>query len=73
MKHFSFFAFIFLVISSASMGQPPARIGIAGLSHSHVVLLLRNLDREDIQIVGIAESNADLPGYAVIKSKLLKP
>ena len=38
------------------------RIGIAGLSHSHVIPLLRNLDREDIQIVGIAERNTDLSG-----------
>ena len=30
------------------------------MSHSHVRPLLRNLDREDIQIVGIAESNTDL-------------
>ncbi len=62
MKQFAFFALIFLVFSSASMGQPPVRIGIAGLSHSHVIPLLRNLDREDIQIVGIAESDTDLSG-----------
>ncbi len=62
MKQFAFFALIFLAIPSVSMGQPPVRIGIAGLSHSHVIPLLRNLDREDIQIVGIAESNTDLSG-----------
>jgi predicted dehydrogenase len=41
-------------------GQQPVRIGIAGLSHSHVLPLLRNLNRKDIQIVGIAESNSEL-------------
>jgi predicted dehydrogenase len=40
--------------------QNPVRIGIVGLSHSHVLLLLKNLKRDDIQIVGIAESNRDL-------------
>ncbi len=41
-------------------GQEPVKIGVAGLSHSHVVPLLRNLERTDIQIVGIAESDRDL-------------
>ncbi len=48
------------MVSASSAGQDPVRIGIAGLSHSHVLPLLRNMDREDIQIVGIAESNSDL-------------
>lgn len=50
----------FGIFSFSSDGQNPVRIGIAGLSHSHVLPLLRNMDREDIQIVGIAESNSDL-------------
>lgn len=48
------------VLMNPISGQEPVRIGVAGLSHSHVIPLLRNLDREDIQIVGIAESNTDL-------------
>jgi predicted dehydrogenase len=36
------------------------RIGIAGLSHSHVVPLLRDLEREDLEIVGIAERDTAL-------------
>lgn len=48
-----------LILNSAS-GQKPVRIGIAGLSHSHVLPLLRNLKRDDIQIVGIAERNREL-------------
>ena len=50
------------VIINSSFSQEPVRIGVAGLSHSHVIPLLRNLDREDIQIVGIAESNTELSG-----------
>ena len=50
----------FGIMLSPSAGQDPVRIGVAGLSHSHVRPLLRNMDREDIQIVGIAESDTDL-------------
>ena len=50
----------FAIVLSPSAGQEPVKIGIAGLSHSHVLPLLRNMDRDDIQIVGIAESNPDL-------------
>ena len=52
--------FLLGALSVTSPGQNPVRIGIAGLSHSHVLPLLRNMDRDDIRIVGIAESNADL-------------
>ncbi len=62
MKHFTFYIVFFVILTISSVGQEPVRIGIAGLSHSHVIPLLRNLDREDIQIVGIAESNTDLSG-----------
>lgn len=36
------------------------RIGIAGLSHSHVIPLLREMDRGDVEIVGIAEQDTSL-------------
>ena len=56
-----FISLLFLGFASASMpGQNKVRIGIAGLSHSHVIPLLRNMDRDNLQIVGIAESNTDL-------------
>ncbi len=57
-----FISLLFLGFASASMpGQNKVRIGVAGLSHSHVMPLLRNLDRKDyLQIVGIAESDTDL-------------
>ncbi len=41
-------------------GQKAVKIGIAGLSHSHVIPLLRNLDRQEFIIVGIAESDTAL-------------
>jgi predicted dehydrogenase len=45
-----------------AFAREPVRIGIAGLSHSHVIPLLKNLERNDIQIVGIAESDSALSG-----------
>ena len=60
MKSISIIIFILCVILNTAIGQKRVRIGIAGLSHSHVVPLLRNLERDDIQIVGIAENDKDL-------------
>lgn len=48
------------ILLAPARGQEVVRIGIAGLTHSHVLPLLRDLEREDIQIVGIAESNREL-------------
>jgi len=60
MKKILFFILCFSIIYNTSEAQKPVRIGIAGLSHSHVVPLLRNLNRNDIEIVGIAESDTAL-------------
>lgn len=49
-----------LIMSQPSPGKSRVKIGIAGLSHSHVVPLLRNLDRDDILVTGIYESDQDL-------------
>ena len=49
-----------LLTLSNAFGQKPVRIGIAGLSHSHVIPLLRNMDKTAYQIVGIAESDRAL-------------
>jgi predicted dehydrogenase len=51
---------LFFIINGISVGQQPVKIGIAGLSHSHVLQLLRNMERADIQIVGIAEGDQNL-------------
>src|SRR5688572_447669 len=40
--------------------REPVQIGIAGLSHDHVIWLLRRPARGDIEIVGIYEPNQDL-------------
>jgi len=60
MKRFAVYALFLLFIALTATGQQPVKIGIAGLSHSHVIPLLRNLDRMDIQIVGIAEPDGEL-------------
>lgn len=49
---------LFLMTGSAQAA--PLRIGVAGLTHSHVHWILGRADRGDIQIVGIAESNKEL-------------
>jgi len=51
---------LFCFIMQSVFGQEPVKIGVAGLSHSHVVPLLRNLDRQEFKIVGIAESDTSL-------------
>ena len=60
MKHIVIIIFFISIVFSTAYTQNPVKIGVAGLSHSHVVPLLRNLDREDIQIVGIAERDTAL-------------
>ena len=63
--------FVFTLVSGAVAQQkeppqpePPrvekVRIGIAGLSHSHVFGVLNNIPNDSYQIVGIAESNREL-------------
>ena len=49
-----------ILFSGSMNAQKPVKIAIAGLSHSHVTGLLKNLDREDIQIVGIYEKDENL-------------
>ena len=48
------------MLLTSVFGQKPVRIGIAGLSHSHVIGLLKNMDHNDLKIVGIAESDQNL-------------
>lgn len=49
-------------LSAEQADVQPVKIGIAGLSHSHVHQILRRPEKGDIKIVGIAESNRDLAG-----------
>ena len=58
-----FALFILLVsLTTALLAQTkkPLRMGIAGITHSHVHGLLGRPDRGDVQIVGIVEPNTDL-------------
>jgi len=57
--------FTLTILFQLQGGDPPesataVRIGIAGLSHSHVIPLLREMDRGDLEIVGIAEQDTSL-------------
>jgi predicted dehydrogenase len=58
MKQFTFIIGIFLC--SGIVQSAPLRVGVAGLTHSHVHWILGRPDRGDIQLVGIAEPNKDL-------------
>jgi predicted dehydrogenase len=52
---------LLLLMSTVSRAQQqPFRIGIAGLSHTHVHWLLGRAKDGDLQITGIAEANRDL-------------
>lgn len=58
-----FYSFLMLVPLFCLLAQAqnqPLKVGIVGLSHSHVHGILGRPDRGDIQIVGIAEPNKDL-------------
>jgi predicted dehydrogenase len=60
MKNILFFL-IFTLLPAGSIGKNPVRIGIDGLSHSHVHGLLNAMSsRPELQIVGIAESDKDM-------------
>ncbi len=45
---------------SATLKKTPLRVGVVGLTHTHVHWILGRPDYGDIEIVGIAESNRDL-------------
>jgi predicted dehydrogenase len=62
-KYLILFLTIVFIFNSSAGQQPekkPVRIGIAGLSHSHVVPLLRSYKTLDFELVGIFESNTEL-------------
>ena len=67
MRAASIRAFVYIVAlvaltatAPAEESRPPVRVGIAGLVHTHVHALLGRQAVGDIEIVGIAEPNADL-------------
>lgn len=54
------FSLILLVTSHVVAKGEPVKVGIVGLTHTHVHWILGRKDRSDIQIVGIVEPNRDL-------------
>ena len=53
--------FSFILVANTLIAQSkPLRIGIVGLTHTHVHWLLGRADRGDVQIVGIVEPNEEL-------------
>ncbi|MEB2785726.1 Gfo/Idh/MocA family protein [Algoriphagus persicinus] len=59
--HFIFSCFLILLLSTQTFAQQKrTKIGIAGLTHGHVGWILQAKDREDLEIVGIAEPNREL-------------
>ncbi|WP_129715711.1 Gfo/Idh/MocA family protein [Pedobacter sp. SYP-B3415] len=54
-------ALVLVLIGLQSRAQDkPARVAIAGLSHDHIHLVLREYGKGRIDIIGIAETNAEL-------------
>jgi predicted dehydrogenase len=51
---------LFQSMESASQNKKPLRIGIAGLTHTHVHWIFNSALKENIEIVGIAEPNREL-------------
>ncbi|HLG39231.1 MAG TPA: Gfo/Idh/MocA family oxidoreductase [Chitinophagaceae bacterium] len=62
MKPRIFFSMLFFYLAIAGIAQSakPLRIGIAGLTHTHVHWLLNRAKDGDIEIVGVAEANREL-------------
>jgi predicted dehydrogenase len=55
------FMSLFTIFSAKSQSQdPPVKVAVIGLTHTHVHWILEREDRGDIQIVGIVEPNQDL-------------
>lgn len=60
----------FLCMLSFGQNTKPLRIGIAGLTHTHVHWLLGRAHDGDIEIVGIAEANRELAKRYLTQYKL---
>lgn len=54
------FLLILMIHTVMAQSKKPLRMGIAGITHSHVHGLLGRPNRGDVQIVGIVEPNKDL-------------
>ncbi len=59
-RSFLFALMLFISFAGICQNKKPFRIGIAGLTHSHVHWLLRRAHDGDIEIAGISEPNREL-------------
>ena len=59
-KSLVFFSMILFALPLASAQKAPLKIGVAGLTHTHVHWILGRENRGDIEVVGIAEPNREL-------------
>ncbi|MEN1681970.1 MAG: Gfo/Idh/MocA family oxidoreductase [Planctomycetota bacterium] len=62
---FAILAFVAVIFSTASAGADdanakPLRLGVAGLTHTHVHAVLNRAHDPDVELVGIAEANGEL-------------
>lgn len=56
-----FYPSYFFIDNHESSGtEPPVKVAVIGLTHTHVHWILGREDRGDIEIVGIVEPNTDL-------------
>ena len=53
-------SFMSLLSIKAQQQNPPVKVAVIGLTHTHVHWILGREDRRDIELVGIVESNIDL-------------
>jgi len=49
-----------LTVQAQSTQEKPLRIAIAGMTHGHVSFILNRINKTDISLVGVFESNRDL-------------
>ena len=56
----SLFIVLFVMLSAAAQKQNPLRIGVVGLTHTHVHWIFASEKRGEITIAGIVESNKEL-------------
>lgn len=57
----SFLLSIFIIVFSASLfAQKPLKLAVAGLSHGHVDWVFNRKEKQDMQVVGIYETNPEL-------------
>src|SRR5690606_5799806 len=51
---------LLLFLAHISLAQTPLRLAIAGLSHGHVDWIFNRKDENDVQVVGIYDTNPEL-------------